>query len=144
MNLTAEEAAAGVVLLAGVLGALGYIGKRIRRVVHIVDRIEAMVEPTHQVVAHELTHNSGSSMKDAVTSLERFATTNRRGIERVGEQVAVVDFKVQSVREEIHTHGEQSRAAMAIYRRALADQGIHLPVAPGEDGYGDTEEHHHG
>lgn len=141
--MTVEEAAGVLMLAAGALTAVGYLVKWVRRLVHIADRIEALVEPTHDLVAHELTRNSGSSMKDALARLDGFAATNRRGIERVGEQVAVVDHKVESVREEIHEHGQQSRNAMAIYRRALSDQGIHLPVAPGEDGYGETEESPH-
>lgn len=128
-----EEIAAALVAVAAVLAALTYIGKwlwsgikAVRNLVHTVDRVEALVRPTHDVTVHQLNPNSGSSMKDQLGHLV--------------ESHAVTRGLVQLVAEEMKSHGDQSRAAMAIYRKALADQGIHLPVAPGEDGYGEHEE----
>lgn len=132
-----SDAAAVLVAVAAGLAALGYLVKIVRRAVRIADRIEALVEPTAQHVRRELSHNSGSSMKDQVTSLPRDVARIERSVARVGEQLAVVREVVDATRSAQDNHGHQSRAAMAIYRKALADQGIHLPVAPGEDGYGD-------
>lgn len=117
--MTTQELIALIVGISAGLAGLGYIARKFRDLVHVYDRLEKLLRPAAATVTRELEQNSGSSIKDQVTNLAAL---------------------VQIVARELADHGEQSRAAMGIYRKALADQGIHLPVAPGEDGYG-IEEH---
>lgn len=122
----AHEVAALTGAIAAALAGLLYIARKVRRLVHFLDRIEAATSESGRIIDRELTRNSGSSMKDQV--------------EKNSRNLATLSGLVSAVVIEVAEHGRRDRAAMAIYRKALADQGIHLPVAPGEDGYGVTHE----
>jgi hypothetical protein len=128
-----EQIATLLVLGAGAIGAITYIAKGIRKIVHTVDRLEDLAKPTHDVAVYELTNNGGGSLKDKV---EAALASSRAAL----DSSQTTRGLVQLVADELAGHGRQSRAAMAIYRQALADQGIHLPVAPGEGGYLELEE----
>lgn len=123
-----SEYAAVIVAVAAALAGMAYIAKAIRWAVHVGDKLLAAAG----TVDRELTKNHGSSMKDKVTDLGKKADAN-------SEAIANVSGLVKLIGSEVAHHGQQSRSAMAIYRKALADQGIHLPVAPGEDGLIDDE-----
>lgn len=130
--MTPQEGTALVVSGFAALGAIGWAWKRVRRFFRFLDRAEALLATTARTVDKELTPDSGSSMKDQIGRLATQANTNATAI-------AGVKGLVQLLSAEVAKHGHQSRAAMAIYRKALADQGIHLPVAPGEDGLTDDD-----
>jgi hypothetical protein len=130
--VTPQEATALVVSGMAALGAVGWAFKRIRRFFRFLDRAETLLADTARTVDKELTRNGGSSMKDQVVRLATQANTN-------AEAIATVRGLVQLLSGEVAKHGHQSRAALAIYRKALADQGVHLPVAPGEDGLTDDD-----
>lgn len=130
--MTPQEATALVVSGAAALGAIGWLFKKARGFFRGVELAATLLKSTARTVDKELTPNSGSSIKDQVDRLAVQANTNADAIADVGGMVRLVA-------DEVARHGHQSRAAMAIYRRALADQGIHLPVAPGEDGLTDDD-----
>lgn len=101
------------------------------------------VQETHRSVTVNGGRNSPPTLRDEVSELRAAATRAVKVGERNAEQMEIVRSVVEKTREDLREtrhdmqeHGDQSRAAMTIYRRALSDQGIHLPVAPGEDGYG--------
>lgn len=130
--MTPQEVVALVVSGVAALTAIGWVWKRVRKFFRFLDRFEAMLSTTAHTVNKELKANSGSSMKDQVDGLGVQAKTNARAIDGLSGLV-------QLLADEVVRHGHQGRAAMAIYRKALADQGIHLPVAPGEDGLTDDD-----
>lgn len=132
-GLSVEQLLGGIVLLAAAAAGLTYIAKGIRYLVHAVDQLEKLAKPTYEVTTYELTNNGGGSMKDKVEA----ALVNSRAALDSSQTTRGL---VQLVADELSRHGRQSRAAMAIYRQALADQGIHLPVAPGEGGLVELEE----
>lgn len=51
-----------VSLVAAALGALGYLIRKLRRAVRVLDAIDHLVD-------HELTHNGGTSIKDDITAI---------------------------------------------------------------------------
>lgn len=118
--------AAAVTATSAAIGAIAYLTKKLRAAFRLIDSIET-------VVGRELTANSGSSMKDKVDR-------NTRNVERLTDHVVALTTASTEIRGLIAEHHRQSRAALAIYRKGLADQGVHLPIAPGELGYGDTDE----
>lgn len=120
-----EEPAAIVVAVAAGLAALGYLGRWVRNLVHSIDRLDSLMRPTARTVKKELTTNHGSSMKDTVDDLQRRASTNAAGIETLrGLLLLLADDIVRR-----NHHGRQT---MRIVRESLAEQGIDLPVVPGE------------
>jgi methyl-accepting chemotaxis protein len=130
--VTPQEATALVVSGAAALAAVGWAFKRVRRFFRFLDRAETLLQDTARTVDKELTRNGGSSIKDQVARLSTQANTN-------ADSIASVRGLVQLLADEVSKHGHQSRAALAIYRKGLADQGVHLPVAPGEDGLTDDD-----
>lgn len=134
-----QEVAAVLVAIAALLGALGYIARWVRNLVHGFDRLAQLGERTAATVHKELTANSGSSMKDQVGRLPGDVARLGRQVERGGEQLALVREQVAAILSDLDTHSHQGRVAVALWRKALADQGIHLPVVPGEDGYVDDQ-----
>lgn len=76
------------------------------------------VRETHHSVTVNGHTSEDATLRDQVDTLLERAKTNATNI--------------TAIRDELTEHGDQSRAAMTIYRSALADQGIHLPIAPGE------------
>jgi hypothetical protein len=137
-----QEVAAVIVAIAALLGALGYIARWVRNLVHGFDRLAQLGEKTAATVDRELTKNSGSSIKDQVGRLPGDVARLDRKVERGGEKLAA------AILADLDAHSHQGRVAVALWRKALADQGIHLPVVPGEDGYLDEqhpthrEDHH--
>lgn len=69
VDLTLRELAGLIVAAAALLGALAYLGKRVRALVHLLDAILKVVESSGEVVERELERNHGSSMKDDVTAI---------------------------------------------------------------------------
>lgn len=67
--MTPQEIAAWVVSAAAGLAALGYLGKRVRDGVHLLDRIEGLVRSSNAVVERELEANHGSSIKDDISGI---------------------------------------------------------------------------
>lgn len=74
--MTPEVVAGWILAAAALLGALAYIGGKLRRGVHLLDALERLVQDntevttaTHQVVDRELEQNHGSSMKDDLTGV---------------------------------------------------------------------------
>ena len=134
-----KEAAAVAGALTVLLGALWWLVKP--RVVEWFRRtIVQPVQETHRSLTVNGHVSETPTLRDQVDTLTeqgRYlldrANTNATGISAIRQEQA-------DVRRQLKDHSEESRAAMAIYRRALADQGIHLPVAPGEDGFGIEEE----
>lgn len=93
------------------------------------------VQETHHSVTVNGHQSDEPTLRDQVDSLQDTAQVLiRRAETNAGN--------IDAIRAELTDHGDKSRAAMAIYRSALADQGIHLPVVPGEDGYGLQEGRH--
>lgn len=123
--VTVEEPAAIVVAVAAGLAALGYLGRWVRNLVHSIDKLDAVMRPAAATVRKELTHNSGSSLKDTVDVLVTRAQTNATNIDALrGLLVLVADDVVRRSR--------YGRETMTLVRAALAEQGITLPVVPGE------------
>lgn len=130
-----SETAAIIVAIAAALAGVAYIYKAVRWVVHLGDKLL----DTAGTVDRELTKNHGSSIKDRVTALGDNVSSLDSKADQNADAIANVSGLVKLIGAEVAHHGQQSRAAMAIYRKALADQGIHLPVAPGEDGLVDDQ-----
>lgn len=102
----------------------------------IKEQLIQPVQETHRSVTVNGGRNSPPTLRDEVSELRDAARLAVKTGQRNAEQMEIVRSVVEKTREEMKEHGDQSRAAMTIYRKALSDQGIHLPVAPGEDGYG--------
>jgi len=127
-----KESAAVAGAITVLFGALWWLVKP--RVVEWFRR--TIVQPVQE------THRSitvNGHVSDTPTLRDQVDTLTEQGRYLVG-RANTNATGISAIRQELHDHGEASRAAMAIYRRALADQGIHLPVAPGEDGFGIEEE----
>lgn len=120
-----KEAGAIASALAGLLGIVWWLIKP-RVVGWVRHQLINPVQETHASITVNGHVSDTPTLRDQVDTLMDRSETNATSI---GE-----------IRDELRDHGDKSRAAMAIYRAALADQGIHLPVAPGEDGYGLREE----
>lgn len=84
MDVTHEVAGwavATVVGLASVIAAAGYLVKKVRAGVHILDRIE-------RLVGRELEANHGSSMKDDITGIAFTVGNLWRRLEAVERDLA--------------------------------------------------------
>lgn len=129
-----REAAAVAGALLALLGMLWWLVKP-RAVEWFRREVLQPVRETHQSVTVNGHVSETPTLRDQVDSLRTTAATL---IQRADTNAG----GIAAIRAELHEHGEAGKTAMAIYRAALADQGIHLPVAPGEDGYGVQESRH--
>lgn len=113
----------GVIAAAGAaLGALVYIGRLVRRVVRIVDKVLELTETTAVHVDRELTPNHGSSMKDQQSQLPRDVARIERKVERIGEQVARAVAVSQATSRQVDAHIAQANRDRE--RLGLPPEGI--------------------
>lgn len=124
--VTIEEPAAVIVAVAAGLAALGYLGRWVRNLVHSIDNLDALMRPTARTVKKELTTNHGSSMKDTVDVLVERAETNAKNI-------AAQRGLLLLLADDIVRRSRYGRQTMILVREALAEQGITIPVVPGEN-----------
>lgn len=101
ITLTAESVAAFVVLFASFLAALGYLGTKVRKAVHILDAVERVVQQaadnadeaatqagaSQQIIARELTENTGGSIKDDVSAIAYVVGNLWRKVDEVDERL---------------------------------------------------------
>jgi hypothetical protein len=104
ITVSLGEIAAGLVFLAALLTALGYLGRKVRALVHVVDAVQAHARTAAQragetgdLVARELEHNHGGSMKDDLTAVAYTVGNLWRRIDDIDDRLtAHLDRKARS------------------------------------------------
>lgn len=91
VHVTVEQIVGAIVGAAAFIGAVGYLWRKGKRLVRLIVAIHALLEQAATVVGHELTHNSGSSMKDDVAGLAVAMGAVSRQIDNIDDRLDNVE-----------------------------------------------------
>lgn len=84
LEVTWEQLVGGVVGGAAFLGAVGYLWRKGKRLVRLLIAMHALIE-------HELTHNSGTSIKDDVAGLAVAMGAVSRQVDNIDDRLDNVE-----------------------------------------------------
>lgn len=94
VTISLAQVAGAVMFLAALLTALGYLGRKVRALVHIADAIQAHARTaavrageTGDLVSRELEHNHGGSMKDDVSAIAHVVGNLWRQVEDIDNRL---------------------------------------------------------
>jgi len=96
LSATVPELAAAVTVVSGALVALGVLVARIARLVRAAAQRLVWFADALEFVAGEMTHNGGSTARDAIAQLQRGHQALADGLRQLGATVADVPDPVRS------------------------------------------------
>lgn len=94
VTISLGEVAAGLVFLAALLAALGYLGRKVRDLVHVVDAVQTHAKTaavrageSGDIIVRELERNHGGSMKDDVSAIAYTVGNLWRRIDEIDDRL---------------------------------------------------------